>query len=118
MAASANSPVQIEHRPVNAKAAFVFVHGFGGDTSATWGKFPQWLMEDQQLKSWGVFGLGYVSSIRVDVPGLWSGDASLDTLAQGLQTALSVPPFDRCEVIAIAAHSMGGLVAQRAVLND
>jgi pimeloyl-ACP methyl ester carboxylesterase len=37
---------------------------------------------------------------------------------KGLQTALSVPPFDRCDVIAVAAHSMGGLVAQRAILND
>jgi len=118
MSSSAGTPVQIEHRPVNAKAAFVFVHGFGGDTSATWGAFPKFLMEDQQLKFWGVFGLGYESSIRVDVPGLWSGDADLGTLAQGLQTALSLSPFDRCEAIAIAAHSMGGLVTQRAILND
>jgi pimeloyl-ACP methyl ester carboxylesterase len=118
MSSSTITPVQIEYRPASAKAAFVFVHGFGGDTSATWGEFPKFLMEDRQLESWGVFGLGYASSIRVDVPGLWSGDASISVLAQGLQTALSLPPFDRCEAIAIAAHSMGGLVAQRAILSD
>jgi tetratricopeptide (TPR) repeat protein len=118
MSESAAKPVQVQHRPVLAKAAFVFVHGFGGDTAATWGEFPKFLMQDRRLDSWGIFGLGYASSIRVDVPGLWSGDASLDILAQGLQTALSVSPFDRCDVVAIAAHSMGGLVAQRAILND
>ena len=75
-------------------------------------------MADPQLRSWGIFGLGYGSSIRVDVPGIWSKDADINLLAGGLKTALSVPPFDRCEVIAIAAHSMGGLVVQRAILNN
>ena len=96
----------------------MFIHGFGGDTSATWSAFPNFLMDDHQLQSWGILSLGYASSIRIDVPGLWSGDANIDVLAQGLQTALSLSPFDHCEVIAIAAHSMGGLVVQRAILND
>src|SRR5262252_5571338 len=96
-------PVQIEHRPMAAKAALAFVHGFGGDTATTWGKFPEFLMAEPQLKSWGIFGLGYGSSIRVDVPGIWSGDADIDVLAEGLRTALSLAPFNRCEVIAIAA---------------
>src|SRR3954454_21425537 len=112
------TPVQVQYRPLSGKAAFVFVHGFGGDTSATWGAFPRFLMDDPRLASWGIFGLGYASSIRVDVPGLWAADAGLEILAQSLITALSVPPFDRCEVIGLAAHSMGGLVAQRALLNN
>jgi hypothetical protein len=29
-------PVQVQHCPVSGKVAFVFVHGFGGDTSSTW----------------------------------------------------------------------------------
>ncbi len=111
-------PVQVQYRPVSQKAAFVFVHGFGGDTSATWGQFPQFLMEQSRLASWGIFGLGYASSIRVDVPGLWAADAGLEVLAQPLVTALSVPPFDACEAIAMAAHSMGGLVTQRAILDS
>jgi tetratricopeptide (TPR) repeat protein len=64
-----------------------------------------------------VFGLGYPSTLRVDIPGLWSADPSLDTLALSLRTALTLPPFDGCEAIAIAAHSMGGLVVQRALLD-
>ena len=94
------------------------MHGFGGDTATTWGKFPEFLMGEPQLQSWGIFGLGYRSSLRVDVPGIWSGDADIDVLAEGLRTALSLAPFNRCEVIAIAAHSVGGLVVQRAILND
>jgi pimeloyl-ACP methyl ester carboxylesterase len=118
MAKTAPTPVQIEHRPVGARAALAFVHGFGGDTAATWGKFPEVLMADPKLRSWGIFSLGYGSSLRVDVPGIWSSDADIDVLAEGLKTALSLAPFDRCEVIALAAHSMGGLVVQRAILND
>jgi len=115
---TADTPVQIQHRPMAAKAAFAFVHGFGGDTATTWGKFPEFLMAEPQLQSWGIFGLGYRSSVRVDVPGIWSGDADIDVLAEGLRTALSLAPFDRCEVVALAAHSMGGLVVQRALLKD
>jgi pimeloyl-ACP methyl ester carboxylesterase len=118
MAETASTPVQIEHRPVVARAALAFVHGFGGDTAKTWGQFPEFLMADPKLRSWGIFSLGYGSNIRLDVPGIWSKDADIDLLAQGLRTALSVPPFEQCDVIALAAHSMGGLVVQRAILND
>ncbi|WP_046867606.1 alpha/beta fold hydrolase [Microvirga massiliensis] len=111
-------PIQVPHRATGSDAAFVFLHGFGGNTSTTWGKFPDFLKKDPRLRSWDVFGLGYPSTLRIDIPGIWAADPSIDTLALSLRTALSLPPFDRCRAIAIAAHSMGGLVVQRALLDD
>src|SRR5262245_18960782 len=35
---TADTPVQIQHRPMAAKAAFAFVHGFGGDTATDLGQ--------------------------------------------------------------------------------
>jgi pimeloyl-ACP methyl ester carboxylesterase len=111
-------PIHVTFRPTTGKAVFVFVHGFGGHTSGSWGRFSESFLAEPQLSFWGSYGLGYASSIRVDVPGLWAADAGLDVLAQSLITALSVQAFDKCEVIGLAAHSMGGLVAQRALLDS
>jgi hypothetical protein len=72
----------------------VFVHGFGGDTSEAWGDFAYLLMEDPQLTSWGILGLGLASSIWIDVPGIWAADAGSISLAALLLTALSIPLFD------------------------
>lgn len=96
----------------------MLVHGFSGNTEATWTGFVPYLLADPLLQTWDVFGLGYASSLRVDVPSVWAADPDLSILARGLRTALSLPPFDRYQRIAIVAHSMGGLVVQRAVLDD
>ena len=39
------------------KNAIVFVHGFGGDSSGTWGNFPYYLMENSALDGWDVYRL-------------------------------------------------------------
>jgi alpha-beta hydrolase superfamily lysophospholipase len=39
-------------------------------------------------------------------------------LADGLRTAPLLPPFDQYQLIAIVAHSMGGLVVQRELVDD
>lgn len=111
-------PVQISHQTGGGEAALIFVHGFGGKASETWGRFPEFMGADPRFKKWGVFSLGFSSSIRVDVPGLWSANAGLDVLALQLKTALELAPFDRCKAMAIAAHSMGGLIVQRAILDS
>lgn len=111
-------PTHLTHRDNNSDAALVFVHGFGGDVEKTWGKFPSLLCAHKRIETWDVFSLGYASSLRVDVPGVWSADPELKTLAKALRTSLSLPPFARYKAIAIAAHSMGGLVLQRAILDD
>ncbi|MBU1191206.1 MAG: alpha/beta hydrolase [Gammaproteobacteria bacterium] len=113
-----DATIPVEHRANNQDVALILVHGFSGDTSATWSGFVQLLLEEPRIASWDIFGIGYASSLRIDVPGIWSADPDLTLLARGLRTTLSLPPFKHYQRIAIAAHSMGGLVAQRALLDD
>lgn len=45
-----DNPRLIQHRAKNAKAAIVFVHGFGGHADSTWGRFPGFLMAEGALE--------------------------------------------------------------------
>ncbi len=96
--------------------AVIFLHGFTGKAKETWGDMPLYLMGDERLQSWDIFGLGYPSSLRVDIP-VWDADPDLTTLATHLATTLSLPPFIGYKALCVVAHSMGGLIAQRALLD-
>lgn len=115
---AARKPIYIQYRGRKNDAAVVFVHGFGGDVGKTWGEFPSLLCLEPRIQNWDVYSIGYPSSLRIDVPNIWAADPGLKTLSIELRTFLSLPPFAGYKVIAIAAHSMGGLVAQRAMLDD
>ena len=111
-------PTHIQYRANNNDAVLVFIHGFGGDAEKTWGQFPSLLCSEARIEKWDIYSIGYPSSLRIDVPNLWSADPEIKTLAIELRTILSLPPFAGYKVIAIAAHSMGGLVVQRTMLDD
>lgn len=110
-------PTRIDHRSTNQDVAVVFVHGFSGNFE-TWAGFIELLMQEQRVNSWDIFGIGYPSALRIDIPNLWSADPGIETLATELTTSLSLPPFNRYKRIALVAHSMGGLVVQRAIVDD
>jgi pimeloyl-ACP methyl ester carboxylesterase len=112
------TPKRIDHRNQRQKVALVLVHGFTGDTRATWANFVDLLLAEPRIKSWDLFGIGYPSSLRVDVPNVWAADPDIGKLALGLSTRLDQSPFIDYQRIAIAAHSMGGLVVQRALLDN
>lgn len=116
--ANGNRPIRIDFRACGARAAIVFLHGFGGDVRATWGDFPRFLMEDRRLAEWDVFSLGYPTSLRPDLRFLWAADPDIGALGLELVTTFSHPPFSAYDSLAIVAHSMGGLVAQRALLHS
>ena len=61
--------------------------------------------------------LGYATRFAPDLSGVWSADAPIDRLAALLQTTVNfgLPPY---RTLAILAHSMGGLVLQRALVDD
>ncbi len=115
---AAPKPMHIKHRGNNNDAAMVLIHGFGGNAEKTWGQFPSLLCSEPRIEKWDIYSIGYPSSLRIDVPNLWSADPELKTLAIELRTSLSLPPFAGYKVIAIVAHSMGGLVVQRAMVDD
>jgi pimeloyl-ACP methyl ester carboxylesterase len=113
-----DNPRLIQHRVKKAKAAIVFVHGFGGNADSTWGRFPEFLMAEGALASWDVFSIGYSTSLAFDLAGVWSADPEIITLGGLIETVADVPPIDAYESIAILAHSMGGLLVQRALLSN
>jgi len=63
-------PKRIDHRNEGQKVAIVLVHGFTGDTRATWAGFVDLLLAEPGIKTWDLFGIGYPSSLRVDIPNL------------------------------------------------
>jgi pimeloyl-ACP methyl ester carboxylesterase len=96
------------------QVALVFVHGFTGDRKATWGKIPEFLASDPHLRDWDLFGFGYQSRFRFDILNLWSADAKLEEIATALFSVPELTPYKR---LALVAHSMGGLVVQRALIK-
>ncbi len=107
-----------QYRCEGREIALVLVHGFSTSVQKVWAQFATLAVADDKIKGWDVLGAGYTTSLRIDIPHVWAADPDIQTLADGLRTTLLLPPFDRYRSIAIVAHSMGGLVVQRAVLDD
>jgi pimeloyl-ACP methyl ester carboxylesterase len=113
------SPELVEQRKSDKNpAAILFVHGFSGDPTKTWGNFPVLLMGEKRLNGWDIFSLGYHTGLSLDVVGIWRADPGLTSLAKLLATRAGIEPLKRYKSMALIAHSMGGLVVQRAVLED
>ena len=104
-------------RKTQTMNAIVFVHGFSGDPMGTWGKFPDYLMENPTLSGWDVYSLGYTSRLAPDFKGLWTGNPSIDTIANYIYTRAYRGEFERYKALVFIAHSMGGLAVQRALLD-
>lgn len=112
-----NRLIDIRDR-LDAKRAIVFLHGFSGNEEDTWGKFPLLLGVEDALRDWDIYSLGYNTSLLPDIRGIWSSDPDLPTLAKHLQTRINLDPLGRYEDLAFIAHSMGGLVMQKAIVED
>jgi len=104
-------------RPGN-RAAIVFVHGFHGNATTTWSRFPDLLGEDHALSGWDVYSLGYSSGLRLDLAGIWSADPDISRIAKLLSTRAALGELQEYESLTFVAHSMGGLVIQRALVDD
>jgi tetratricopeptide (TPR) repeat protein len=96
------------------KVAIIFVHGFTGDVQKTWGEIPKFLHEEPKLGGWDLAGFGYESTFGLDILNLWSADPSLEEISTKLNAALGLLPYER---VVLVAHSMGGLVVQRALVK-
>src|SRR4029077_5842610 len=110
-------PKVVERRVNNQKACVVFLHGFTGSNVETWGRFPEFLIKLPELTGWDVVSLGYSSSLIPDLVGIWSADAPIDKLATLFRTTVSFG-LEKYQTLAVLAHSMGGLVVQRAFVED
>ena len=99
------------------KRAVIFIHGFSGAADATFGMLPAFLAGNPKLYDWDIYCFGYPTSLSPDISGVWSADPPLDTLAGYLQTQITTTRFARYDELALVAHSMGGLIVQRAALD-
>ena len=105
----------IRSRP-DCGRAVVFLHGFSGDRDDTWDRLPELLKT--VVADWDIYTLGYTTTFRPDFLGVWSADPDLPILATMLKTRTSIDPLRRYRSLAVVAHSMGGLIAQRALIDD
>lgn len=92
----------------------VFVHGLGGEIEKTWGNFPQFLMDDDEIEH-KVIQYGYTSPNPITQ--FFFPAPSILSIANGLLTDLSA----RCDLandeIILVGHSLGGLVIRRLLLR-
>jgi len=96
--------------------AVVFLHGFLGDRDDTWDNLPY--LFGTADTGWDIYTLGYATTFCPDFVGVWSGDPDLTILSTMLRTQATIEPLGRYQSLALVAHSMGGLVVQRALIDD
>ena len=101
---------------LGCERAVIFLHGFSGDLDDTWDRLPG--LVGTGVPDWDIYTLGYATTFRPDFLGAWSADADLPMLATMLTTQASIDPLRRYRSLGMVAHSMGGLVVQRALLDD
>jgi len=99
------------------EGAIIFVHGFQGRSDTTWSAFFKLLLVDDQMADWDIYSAGYETNLSIDLP-IWTSDPDVRLCAKGLITKLALPPLDRYQAIALVAHSMGGLIVQRTILDS
>ena len=105
----------IRSRP-DCERAVVFLHGFSGNRDDSWDRLPGLL--GTVIADWDIFALGYATTFRPDFLGVWSADPDIPILATMLTTHASIDPLAHYRWLTLIAHSMGGLVVQRALLDD
>jgi phosphoserine phosphatase len=98
-----------------SKATIVFVHGLGGDPAITWGRFPDLIKSDAELKDCEVVFFEYPTSLFS-----WPFSRKypkIQTLSDALQTQLYVKYGNQKNLI-LVCHSLGGLIARRYLVDE
>ncbi len=97
--------------------AVIFVHGFAGEGAESFGVIPDFLMQDASMENWDLFPLGYSASVKPLLgKGIWASVDDISIIADYLTTSLKYR-FGKYQRVALIAHGVGGLVAQKAILN-
>jgi pimeloyl-ACP methyl ester carboxylesterase len=104
-------------RDLKQDRALILIHGFGGNSHVTFGLLPAFLAGHPSLYGWDIHCFGYPTSLSLDISGVWRANPDLTKLAGYLSAHINQLGFARYQRLALVAHSMGGLIVQRAVLD-
>ncbi len=98
----------IFQKPKNRNLA-VFVHGFKGNPTSTWGSLPKLIKNDKELKDFDLLFWGYPSH-------LFKQNVNINTIGRYLKTEIdhTPQPYDR---IVLIGHSIGGLVIRAYIVD-
>ena len=100
-----------------ANNLLLFIHGFSGEAGDTFGIIPELLMKEEKMNGWDMKPFGYSQFVSPELgKDIWAGIDDIDRIANYLVSSVKYK-FDKYDRIAIVAHSLGGLIAQRAILN-
>ena len=95
----------------------LFLHGFSGESKGTFGNIPKMLQSDSNFNGWAMKPLGYSPIVQPKLgKDIWGAILDVDRIAGYLKTSIQ-NKFRKYDRIAIVAHSLGGLVAQKAILE-
>ena len=109
--------IKVFRKESSSKNLILFVHGFGGDSENTFGKIPAYVNEEPRLNGWDMVSIGYSSNAWFSIGiGIWAAIPDLSKLANFINTTIE-HQYQDYERIAIIAHSMGGLVVQKAIVE-
>ncbi len=101
----------------NTNNVIIFVHGFSGEAHESFGKMPNLFMEEKQLDGWDMFPFGFNANTNPEMgKDIWATVKDINKIADNLSSAIKYK-FNKYNRVAIVAYSLGGLVAQRAILN-
>ncbi|SDS56452.1 PGAP1-like protein [Formosa sp. Hel1_31_208] len=113
---SKNSNIELWERD-EGNNLLLFVPGFSGESKGTFGDIPKLLQADSNFDGWAMKSLGYSSGVQPKLgKDIWGAIRDLDIIAGNLRTSIK-NKFRNYDRIAIVAHSLGGLVAQKAILG-
>jgi hypothetical protein len=95
----------------------LFVHGLSAESQNTFGKIPEMLQSDSNFDGWAMKSLGY-SSVAEPKLGkeIWGAIRDIDKLSGNLRASIN-HKFKNYDRIAIVAHSIGGLIVQKTILD-
>ena len=103
--------------PETANNVILFVHGFTGDAHNTFGNIPELFKKEKRLDGWDMFPFGLNANVNPEIgKDVWASVKDINRVADNLSSAIK-HKFKTYDRIAIVAHGLGGIVAQRAILN-